>query len=94
VALAARAVPRGGEGEMGQTGKATARWRPVGSSFDLLTLREAAALTRISPFTLDRWAQKGWLPCSVGTDGQRLFKREDLEAIAVTPEDRQDDADE
>jgi len=65
----------------------------VGSSFDVLTLLQAAQLIGIPPSTLARWADQGRIPFSLGKDGQRLFKREDLEAVSLKPDVRPDDTD-
>ena len=63
----------------------------MGSSFDVLTLGQAAELTGISPSILARWADQGRIPFYLGKDGQRLFKREDLAAVILRLEEGQDD---
>ncbi len=61
---------------------------------DVLTVREVADLIGISPATVVRWADEGRIPFFLGPDRQRLFKREDIERVAVIPEPRPEEDDE
>jgi excisionase family DNA binding protein len=63
----------------------------VSRFFDVLTVREAAELIGISPATLVRWGDEGRILFSVGPDGQRLFKKDDIEKVAVLPEKTPDE---
>lgn len=47
------------------------------------TTEEAARWLGISRSTFVRWADAGRIPFEVGPDGDRRFRREDLEAVAV-----------
>ena len=57
---------------------------------ELLTSSEAAALLRIDPATLRRWAVDGKVPSITlpGGNGLKRFRREDIDAIlrGDTPE--------
>ncbi len=46
---------------------------------DWLTLVEAASLLGVSPRTLSRWADEGWLPVTRTPSGDRRFRRADIE---------------
>ncbi len=46
---------------------------------DWLTLVEAASLLGVSPRTLSRWADEGWLPVIRTPTGDRRFRRADIE---------------
>lgn len=49
---------------------------------DLLDIREAAALLRVSPTSLRRWTNAGRLPClRIGGRHERRFRRSDLIAF-------------
>ncbi len=43
---------------------------------------EVARVLHVSPKTVSRWAEQGWLPCLVTLGGHRRFRREDVEEIA------------
>jgi excisionase family DNA binding protein len=52
---------------------------------ELLDIREAAALLRVSPTSLRRWTNAGRLPCvRIGGRRERRFRRSDLLAFAGT----------
>ncbi len=42
---------------------------------------EGAEILRISPKTLSRWADLGWISCAVTLGGHRRFPRDEIEAI-------------
>ena len=44
--------------------------------------QDVARVLRMSPRTVIRWAENGWLRDSVTLDGDRRFRREDVEALA------------
>ena len=47
---------------------------------DVMGIREAAEILRISPITLKRWANKNKIKCvRVGKRGDRKFKKKDLQ---------------
>ena len=50
---------------------------------DLLTTEEAAMWLGISRSAFIRWSDAGRIPFKVGPDGDRRFRRVDLEAVAV-----------
>src|SRR6266849_2323296 len=44
---------------------------------DLLTIKEAAAVLRVSPLTLKRWGKRGKLPAiRINSRGDRRYKKE------------------
>jgi excisionase family DNA binding protein len=43
---------------------------------------EVARLLHVSPKTVNRWADRGWLWCSVTLGGHRRYRRADVEALA------------
>lgn len=46
---------------------------------DLLTVREAAELLRVSPLTLKRWGKRGKLPAiRINSRGDRRYKKEQI----------------
>lgn len=46
---------------------------------DLLTVREAADLLRVSPLTLKRWGKRGKLPAiRINSRGDRRYKKEQI----------------
>jgi excisionase family DNA binding protein len=47
-----------------------------------LRAAEAAALLRVSPKTISRWAREGKLGHVVTLGGHRRFRRSDIEALA------------
>lgn len=49
---------------------------------DLLTLSEAARLLGMSPTMIRRWAEERRVP-STGVEGELLFRRSDIEALAL-----------
>ncbi len=45
---------------------------------DLLTVREAAQVLRVSPLTLKRWGKRGKLPAiRINSRGDRRYKKEE-----------------
>ena len=48
-----------------------------------LTLYEAAQMLGMSPATLERWARAGRIASHVSASGLRIFRRDDVLAIAV-----------
>ena len=52
------------------------------SDRDYLTSSGVARILRVSPRTVDRWAEMGRIPCSVTLGGHRRFKPDDVAAIA------------
>jgi excisionase family DNA binding protein len=68
----------------------------VGASHELpefLSTSEAAALTGVSPSTIGRWASQGRIQFRVGPRGQRLFRRQDIEAVVIKIEQDRADPD-
>jgi excisionase family DNA binding protein len=49
---------------------------------EYLLPQEVAHLLRVSPKTVNRWADRGWLACSVTLGGHRRYRRTDVEALA------------
>ena len=47
-------------------------------STELLTEREVAALLRVAPSTVGRWAARGLIPVIVLPSGRRRFRRDDV----------------
>jgi excisionase family DNA binding protein len=47
-------------------------------STELLTEREVAALLRVAPSTVGRWAATGLIPVIVLPSGRRRFRRDDV----------------
>ena len=45
---------------------------------------QAAAILRVSPKTVNRWADKGQIPCAVTLGGHRRFQLEVIRAVART----------
>ena len=46
---------------------------------DLLTVREAADLLRVSPLTLKRWGKRGKLPAiRINSRGDRRYRKESI----------------
>ncbi len=54
----------------------------AGEERDYLSPGEAAHFLRISPKTISRWADAGWIPVTVTLGGHRRFRREDVEDVA------------
>ena len=54
---------------------------------DLLTIREAAAILRVSTLTLKRWGKRGKLvPIRINSRGDRRYKKEAiLWMLGMTP---------
>lgn len=50
---------------------------------ETLTLQQAATLLNVARGTIIRWAELGLLPSVTTDDGQRGFRRSDLEAIRI-----------
>ena len=48
-----------------------------------LTVQQAARLLNVNRSTVIRWADLGLLPAVTTEDGQRRFRRSDLEAIRI-----------
>ncbi len=48
---------------------------------EYLSPGEGAEILRISPKTLSRWADMGWISCKVTLGGHRRFPRQEIEAI-------------
>ncbi len=48
---------------------------------EIMTPREAAALFKVNPKTLTRWADEGKVPCFKTLGGHRRFYRADIEAL-------------
>ncbi len=48
---------------------------------EYLTPREGAGILHISPKTLSRWADLGWVSCVVTLGGHRRFPREEIQTI-------------
>ena len=48
---------------------------------DYLSPGEVARVLHVSPKTVARWADMGWLNCVVTLGGHRRFAREEIEAI-------------
>lgn len=49
---------------------------------DLLTIKEASELLRVSPLTLKRWGKRGKLPAiRINSRGDRRYKRESVLAL-------------
>lgn len=46
-----------------------------------LTPSQVADVLHVSPKTVSRWADHGFLPCLVTLGGHRRFRREDVEEI-------------
>ena len=55
---------------------------------ETLTLRQAATLLDVARGTIIRWAELGLLPSVTTRDGQRGFRRSDLEAIRIDMGDK------
>jgi excisionase family DNA binding protein len=47
---------------------------------DYITPGEAARHLHVSPKTINRWANDGWIPCIVTLGGHSRFRREDVDA--------------
>lgn len=56
---------------------------------DLLTIREAAELLRVSPLTLKRWGKRGILPAiRINSRGDRRYRKETiLWKLGITPKE-------
>lgn len=53
--------------------------RPVDQNSELLNIKEAASILKVSEASLRRWTNSGQLPClRLGTKGERRFRRQDL----------------
>ncbi len=50
---------------------------------DYLSAGEVARLLHVSRKTVDRWADRGWLPHSVTLGGHRRFLRNEIAAIQL-----------
>lgn len=50
--------------------------------------QEVARLLNMSPKTVNRWADRGWLECAVTPGGHRRFLRTSVEAVAEGIEGR------
>ena len=50
--------------------------------------QEVARLLHVSPKTVNRWADRGWLECSVTLGGHRRFLRTSVEGVAQEIESR------
>ena len=50
---------------------------------ELLTEREVAALLRVAPSTVSRWATKGLIPVIVLPSGRRRFRLDDVERLTL-----------
>jgi excisionase family DNA binding protein len=50
---------------------------------DLMTEQEVAAMLRVTPSTVSRWASKGLIPVIVLPSGRRRFRRVDLERLTL-----------
>ena len=48
---------------------------------DYLTPAQAARLLYVSPKTVTRWAECGYIPCTTTLGGHRRFRRTDVEAL-------------
>ena len=48
---------------------------------EYLRAQEVARLLHVSPKTVARWADNGWLRCQVTLGGHRRFLRSDIEAV-------------
>ena len=48
---------------------------------DYITPGEAANVLHVSPRTVARWAQRGYIPCIVTLGGHRRLRRADVEAL-------------
>ncbi len=55
---------------------------------EYLRVQEVARLLHVSPKTVARWADNGWLPCQVTLGGHRRFRRSDIEAVVRKMEER------
>ncbi|GAB4026750.1 MAG: hypothetical protein Fur0011_3120 [Candidatus Microgenomates bacterium] len=55
---------------------------------DLLTVREVAALLRVSPLTLKRWGKRGKLPAiRINSRGDRRYKKEQVQwLLGINPD--------
>ena len=53
-------------------------------SMELLTEREVAALLRVAPSTVGRWAARGLIPVIVLPSGRRRFRRDDVTLLEST----------
>jgi excisionase family DNA binding protein len=51
---------------------------------DLLTTREVAAMFRVSPITVNRWAREGKLTPAPSPGGHRRYSRAALEVFSQT----------
>ena len=57
---------------------------------DLLTVREAAELLRVSPLTIKRWGKRGKLPAiRINSRGDRRYKKEAVLWLLGMQEKRQ-----
>ena len=54
---------------------------------------EVARALRMSPRTVIRWADKGWLSDSIRRGGHHRFRRKDVEALAEELEGHKDGTD-
>ena len=50
--------------------------------------QEVARLLHVSPKTVNRWADRGWLECAVTLGGHRRYLRSYVEAVAERIEGR------
>ena len=55
---------------------------------EYLRAQEVARLLHVSPKTVARWADNGWLPCQVTLGGHRRFRRSDVEVVVRRMEGR------
>ena len=53
----------------------------LGKGAEYLGSQEVARLLHVSPKTVARWADNGWLPCQVTLGGHRRFRRDHVEAL-------------
>ena len=58
---------------------------------ETLTVQQAATFLKVARGTITRWADRGLLPAVTTHDGQRRFRRSDLEAIRFHMGDEPDD---
>lgn len=53
----------------------------MSDSAEVLTPSEVAAIFRVDPKTVSRWAQQGTLACFFTPGGHRRYRRADVEAL-------------
>jgi excisionase family DNA binding protein len=66
----------------------------VGASPDFLTTSQAAEFFGVSPSTIVRWATHGRIAFRLSPNGERLFRREDVEAVVIRLKKEPPEADE